>query len=248
MKTCTQPGCTNAHRARGLCSGHWKQQYGKRPEVIAPCAVCATPTIKHAGGSRRPTCSNLCRYYLRWDRWPTSEVPSAHAARIAPINPDEILRPWHGKLYRIYIPDCRWCGKAFVTQQPAQVICSKACRKRSERARRKALEHNASGTYTWAEVIGLFLQFDRCCAYCRQPIEGQPAPDHVIPLSRGGSNSITNILPSCTLCNCDKRDLLLHDWALDRQRRNLPPVHTTWVRGDVRYQHLSIVQAHEHAA
>ena len=62
----------------------------------------------------------------------------------------------------------------------------------------------------------------RRCAYCDQRVEGQPDPDHVVPLSRGGSNSITNILPSCRACNSDKRDLLLAEWRMDRQRRCLP--------------------------
>lgn len=46
-------------------------------------------------------------------------------------------------------------------------------------------------------------------------------PDHVIPLSRGGSNSITNVVPACKPCNSGKRDLLLSEWYADRARRGL---------------------------
>ena len=60
------------------------------------------------------------------------------------------------------------------------------------------------------------------CAYCGEQTDDMQ-PDHVIPLSRGGSNSITNIVPSCGLCNADKRDLYLHEWYADRERRGLPP-------------------------
>jgi 5-methylcytosine-specific restriction endonuclease McrA len=61
-----------------------------------------------------------------------------------------------------------------------------------------------------------------------------------VPLSRGGSNSITNILPACRRCNGDKRDLSLDEWTADRRRRNLPAVVTTWAVGDPKYLHLAI--------
>lgn len=110
---------------------------------------------------------------------------------------------------------------------------------------RKARERNAVGTYTWAEVTRLYLKFNRCCAYCERPPAGQIEPDHVVPLSRGGSNSITNILPSCRQCNGDKRALLLDEWAADRTRRGLPAVTTTWASDDPRTAHLtSILAAH----
>lgn len=48
------------------------------------------------------------------------------------------------------------------------------------------------------------------CAYC-----GLVAPteiDHVIPVSRGGSNSEGNLVPVCEACNWSKFDLLLVEW------------------------------------
>lgn len=62
--------------------------------------------------------------------------------------------------------------------------------------------------------------------------------EHVQPLSRGGANGTTNLLPSCGPCNADKRDLALMDWNPDRERRGLAPVKTTWHPSDDRYQHL----------
>ena len=40
------------------------------------------------------------------------------------------------------------------------------------------------------------------CAYCGA--SGPLEADHRIPLSRGGSNDITNILPACVRCNRSK--------------------------------------------
>jgi 5-methylcytosine-specific restriction endonuclease McrA len=90
--------------------------------------------------------------------------------------------------------------------------------------------------------MALFLAFDRCCAYCWQPIEGQPDPDHVIPLSRGGHNTISNVLPVCRPCNTDKRNLTPAEWAADRRQRGKPPRVTEW-HSDPRYFHLALRSA-----
>ena len=36
--------------------------------------------------------------------------------------------------------------------------------------------------------------------------------DHVVPLSRGGSNGIGNYLPSCRSCNSSKKDKFITEW------------------------------------
>jgi 5-methylcytosine-specific restriction endonuclease McrA len=88
----------------------------------------------------------------------------------------------------------------------------------------------------------LFVQvFDRCCAYCDQPIEGQPDPDHVIPLSRGGRNDISNVVPVCRHCNVDKCDLTMDEWRLERERRALQPVRYD-LTSDPRFRHLSLTE------
>jgi len=49
--------------------------------------------------------------------------------------------------------------------------------------------------------------FNNKCAYC---FEGNyESLDHIIPLRRGGTNTVKNLVPSCIKCNSSKREKLL---------------------------------------
>lgn len=76
--------------------------------------------------------------------------------------------------------------------------------------RRRAKLANSEGSFSWDEFKLLCIKFDNCCAYCGslEPL----VPDHVVPLSRGGTNTIGNILPACSYCNGSKKDKLLEEW------------------------------------
>jgi len=57
----------------------------------------------------------------------------------------------------------------------------------------------AEGHYTPREWQDLCNEYGNCCAYCRRP---RPLTrHHVVPLSKGGTNWISNILPACASCN-----------------------------------------------
>lgn len=56
--------------------------------------------------------------------------------------------------------------------------------------------HTASD---WAMLLG---QYGARCGYCAA--EGFLERDHRIPISRGGSNDISNIIPACRRCNLKK--------------------------------------------
>lgn len=68
--------------------------------------------------------------------------------------------------------------------------------------RRRARELAAVGSWTFVEWEALVVRYDGCCAYCG--VRGKLTVDHRVPLSRGGSNSIDNILPACASCNRSK--------------------------------------------
>lgn len=237
---CTQSGCTNRIKARRLCSTHYNQtfQASRHKKVPATCDGCGATCMKEQRSQRygQTFCSDLCRDYTRFG--PTSStIPRHHIAR------------WAGRTCEWTPPeiptllqfDCGWCGKTDTMRSTRpKSYCSNDCKQKAKRVRRRGAEHGSTGVYTWAEIVRLWLTFDKACAYCRvdTPLDDIQA-EHVEPISRGGANNLTNLLPSCGPCNSDKRDLSLDAWAADRARRGLPSVATTWDASDPRYYHLT---------
>lgn len=86
---------------------------------------------------------------------------------------------------------------------------ARAINRRTSPAKRKAIHYAwvarkkaNGGTFTDAEWVALCERYDNRCLCC-----GEQKPltaDHVIPLSKGGSNYITNIQPLCQSCNSSK--------------------------------------------
>jgi 5-methylcytosine-specific restriction endonuclease McrA len=62
----------------------------------------------------------------------------------------------------------------------------------------------AGGKHTDAEIAVLYIEQKVCCAYCQTDISNGFHEDHRRPLSRGGSDDITNIALACATCNHKK--------------------------------------------
>lgn len=76
---------------------------------------------------------------------------------------------------------------------------------RAIKRRRRAREANATGSFTSEEWAALKRLYSYCCLRCEKL---EPSitlePDHIVPLSKGGSHSKENIQPLCRSCNAWK--------------------------------------------
>lgn len=239
-KTCTTDGCGRPLRARGLCSMHWRREHGKpRVMITVACGYCGTPVVKVVDSSRPVRyCSYLCRdlacadakaVWLRERRPPRTIVPDTHPARwigisspVPHTHPSRCTStpvPYNHPARRTMCTECgepqsKWEGATY---------CSRTCSRRSAKRRRRAREYEQHGTWTWCEFTKLCLLLGNRCAYCNAT-NVTLEPDHVVALSRGGHNTISNLLPSCRSCNAHKRNLTLDEWQRERLTKGLAPL------------------------
>ena len=70
------------------------------------------------------------------------------------------------------------------------------------------------GRYTIEEWKAKLEEYNYCCAYCGEELLDKITADHVIPITRGGTNYISNIVPACMHCNCSKHNKTAEEFML----------------------------------
>jgi 5-methylcytosine-specific restriction endonuclease McrA len=85
---------------------------------------------------------------------------------------------------------------------------------RNNQSRRRG----AQGRHTRIEISDLHKKQKYKCAGCLSSIKDKFEVDHIIPISKGGSNWIANIQLLCRTCNRDKGALYPNDWAKSKWR------------------------------
>ena len=68
--------------------------------------------------------------------------------------------------------------------------------------KRRGRKADSVGTFTEAQFKVLCDHYSNVCLCCG--VSGELTRDHVVPLSKGGSNTIDNIQPLCQGCNSSK--------------------------------------------
>lgn len=86
---------------------------------------------------------------------------------------------------------------------------------RKPHSRRAWLDRHATGlnAYDRGRLLDRWRRQGRRCSYCGGACE---SVDHVVPLSRGGTNYEGNLTPCCLPCNSSKNALLLIEWRSGR--------------------------------
>lgn len=68
---------------------------------------------------------------------------------------------------------------------------------------RRSLEKNAVGNHTFNEFQKIVIMFGNCCIGCWRT-DVKITEDHIIPITKDGTDYIDNIQPLCPSCNSSK--------------------------------------------
>jgi 5-methylcytosine-specific restriction endonuclease McrA len=102
--------------------------------------------------------------------------------------------------------------RAKINAQKAAYLASHPEVKRAKEQAYRARRIAAEGSFTGAEWLQLVLRYGNVCAYCG--VSGPLEADHRVPLARGGSNFIDNILPACRSCNGRKHKMTEEEFRI----------------------------------
>lgn len=175
---------------------NWARPVEPRPKYSTKCSVglCNRSSLHHLGGRK-----GLCQeHYTRkhkgevnWDRPIREQLVGTFTICLFPgcTKPHDAKGYCKSHAYKVYPEIYRLKTQRYLS--------------------RKA---NASGEITKEEWLNTLDAYDYCCFYCGE--EGTKlCMEHMTPLSRGGDNSVENIVPACRACNTSKGNRTLEEWA-----------------------------------
>lgn len=191
-KVCKVNGCNGKYNAKGYCEKHYRRylKYGDPLfRQVEPKTTC-----KIDGCNRKHECRGYCQL---------------HYWRVKNHGDPFII----GKARKVYkhciYPGCeeKHFGRGFCYKHYQKSEYGQA---NNNRRRSRILNSpiNDFRGNDWKECLN---KFGHSCAYCgKSGVSLQQ--DHVVPLSKNGSNTKTNIITSCQTCNLSKSDTLFEIW------------------------------------
>lgn len=88
-----------------------------------------------------------------------------------------------------------------------------------------ARKKNAAGSHTHGEWETLKKQYNYTCPCCfKSEPEIVLEEDHIIPISKGGSNNIENIQPLCHPCNAKKHSKIIKFVLVSLEENSNQPI------------------------
>jgi 5-methylcytosine-specific restriction endonuclease McrA len=149
-----------------------------RPRPTRRCRICYNASIRKAGKKWR-------------DSHPQENSIRGKAYRVK--NKEKTAA--RGLAYRLNNSDkCKQAISKWKKENPEKLV--------SYAHKRRTAKTKAGGAYTSAQWIALCDKYESKCLCCGK--KKKLTPDHVVPVSKGGTSNIDNIQPLCGPCNSRK--------------------------------------------
>lgn len=85
---------------------------------------------------------------------------------------------------------------------------------RAQAGKRRAAKYASETHFTMEDIRDLWAVYEGKCAYCRRSLNYHKwHVEHVIPLSRGGSDGPENLVLACERCNLNKGAKTPEEWT-----------------------------------
>lgn len=236
-KSCYRPPtilCSNckenrSHKAKGLCNkcygkyhmkhsvGICKSCNGKTSIVAGLCGSC-----RHKKRNEYEVCA-FCNKKKIISKWTDSKPICSYCDRLynklGYCKKCKQVKPLFSLKSKIccscYNPPKRKCDLCNKYDEIAkigdnQLICRKCYCKLPER-RGKSIR--GAAPITGEEWLFVMKTNDWKCFYCNTKLQkNNRTIDHIIPIIKGGSNNLSNLIPCCRHCNSSKNDSDVLDW------------------------------------
>jgi len=88
---------------------------------------------------------------------------------------------------------------------------------------RKFRLRGAGGHHSVYDIRKQYTNQNGCCYWCSKELNGVYQVDHVIPITRGGTNWPDNLVVACSFCNISKHNWLPYsEWIPPNPLRGIP--------------------------
>lgn len=81
--------------------------------------------------------------------------------------------------------------------------------------------------------------WERQCAYCANPLPLMWDVEHILPKSRGGSDELANLVPSCGPCNLRKAERTAEEFGYPRVPAKAGRI-ATLIGGYLKREHVAV--------
>jgi 5-methylcytosine-specific restriction endonuclease McrA len=205
-----------------VCAQCGEALIGKRSDAIYCSRLCKNRAPKYREYQRRWIKENAERrkaYEQSWYLANRDEV-NERARKWAQANPEkvrEIQRAWRERnpeQHRAAVKRARLANRdGFNETRNRRMRTPKGRAERIEASQRRRARMLGNGyeVISAAAWDAKLAEYEGRCAYCG---DAATQRDHVIPLVRGGSHTLDNLVPACGPCNRSKGDKLLNEWEV----------------------------------